>query len=365
MSAGGAGLPRSAALVGAVLKAVLLVDDAVGERRRLLVDAEGEAFRLEIHQTRALSPEPRVGEAWTGRLTARAADRKDWFVDLGTGPAGVLSGVSGERFHEGAWVAVRIRAEAWAEKGPLLELSSDAPRDKAGWLKAPDDDSFLDGVELQDERADHETRAEIDAVIRRSLDTRIPLIGGGDIHFDQTRALLAIDVDAGSATALGRKGHAARLNEAAAIAAARLIALRNAAGLVVVDFLPLHSVPDRKALTDLFRDRLTTYLGRKADVLGLSRLGLCEAAISRRTRPFARALALDKPEMRQSLDLLRNLESQGRSNRGSRLIARAPCNVLDWLLAKPFDWEADLANRIGRRWRLEQGNGPAQVWSET
>jgi hypothetical protein len=338
----------------------LYTDEAVGERRRLLTDSRERPFRLEIRQTRALSPEPRLGEVWTGRLEAQTPDRKDWFVDLGCGPSGVLSGLSGDKYHSGAIVAVRVRAEAWADKGPILELRPEPPGAKAGLLHVAEADAFLAGIETEP-APDEDARRQIDAAIELALSRIVPLRGGGDISLEQTRALLAIDIDAGGRAA--GKGFAVRLNTEAAEEAARQIALRNAAGLVVIDFLPAPGGDASRDLIDRFKQALETHLGRKADVLPMSRLGLCEVSISRRSRPLSRALALQTP-MRTGLDLIRHIETEGVANRRARIIARAPEAVLDWLAHAPFDWQEDLANRIGRRWRLEPGDAP-QVWSET
>jgi cation transport ATPase len=100
-------------------------------------------------------------------------------------------------------------------------------------------------------------------------------------------------------------------------------------------------------------------------VLELSPLGLCEAAIARRARPLADALAAQRDE-REALDALREIESVGVSARAGRIHARISTGARDWLERGVIDWQPALADRIGARWTFEAVGGRAglpEVWS--
>jgi ribonuclease G len=68
--------------------------------------------------------------------------------------------------------------------------------------------------------------------IAAALARELPLEGGGRLSFDQTRALLAVDVDSGA----GARDIAAG-NLAAARAIARQMRIRNSAGVIIIDFI--------------------------------------------------------------------------------------------------------------------------------
>ncbi|MEE8272730.1 MAG: ribonuclease E/G [Alphaproteobacteria bacterium] len=116
------------------------------------------------------------------------------------------------------------------------------------------------------------------------LTPMVPLPGGGSIVIEPTRAVTAIDVDAGAADPF-------RANQAAACEIARQLRLRNIGGLVVIDFISMKRREDRAALVDTLKRALD---GDPASVRlggGVSRLGLVELARQRRGLSLAEAVA--------------------------------------------------------------------------
>lgn len=122
-------------------------------------------------------------------------------------------------------------------------------------------------------------------VLPELLEPTVPLQGGGAITIEATRALTAVDVDAGAAR------DALRTNREAAAAVARQIRLRNLGGLIVIDLItPADGAARRRVLADLRAaladDPLRPQLGD-----GVTRFGLVEVARRRRGRPLACVLA--------------------------------------------------------------------------
>ena len=191
-----------------------------------------------------------------------------------------------------------------------------------------------------------------------------PLHGGGDIAIEATRGLTAIDVDSGGRAGSGdAEAFALDLNLAAADEAARQVALRGLGGLVAIDFVGMLAAKNRRDVAEAFRKSLAARLGRASEVLELSQLGVCEAAIARRIRPVRDALAAPAAE-REALDVLRAIESAGWAARGARLHARVSQQAAEWLEVDPVGWKDQLAGRIGARWTIEGGApGKAEVWS--
>jgi Ribonuclease G/E len=293
---------------------------------------------------------------------------RGWFVDVGLEGDGVLE--TKANITEGMLVPVRVKSEAWSDKGPVLSLADMSSRvkrpEKAGRHAEPPDDPFLAGVEIGKTIGGEDARREIDAAIDEALAPSASIPGGGELHFDQARALTAIDIDAASREGEGGDFDLV-LNLAAADQAARQIALRGIGGLVAVDFVSLQKRQEREAVAERFRECLTRRLGRASQVLDISALGLCEASIARRLRPAPDALAATPVAEREALDALRMIESEAR-NRQPWIRAKVSRAAEAWLTSHTLGWDKALEDRIGPRWRIEAEDRPPgrpTVWSSS
>lgn len=349
------------------MRATLCIDDAVGEHRRGLIDAAGKPFRLEIERWSERGRRAKLEEVRWGRVRGRLPGNRGWFVDIGLEKDGVIEPTRAAAVTEGALIPVRVKAEAHSDKGPLLSLAdmpADASRpDKPGLHAAPADDPFLRGVEVGATLEGQEARGIVSAAIEEAVQRVVEIDGGGNIAIEATRGMTAIDVDTANRT--GGDDLALLLNLAAAEEAARQIGLRNIGGLLAIDFVSMPQRRDQRAVVEAFRAALAARLGRASDVLDLSKFGVCEAAIARRARPLAEALAVPAAE-REALDALRGIESVGWSARGGRIHARLSQAAATWLAADHIGWKEALAGRIGARWMLEAVDRPAgrpEVWS--
>lgn len=354
------------------MRARLCIDAAVGETRRALLDQDGRPFRLEIERWSERGKRARLDDVWWARVRGRMPGNRGWFVDLGLSRDAVVEPTRAAAVTEGAMLAFRVKSEAWADKGAVLSLADIAttltPPDAPRLHQAASEDPFLRGVDVIETLEGLSARREIDDAIDQATSTTVVLPGGGDIAIETTRALATVDVDAGARIAEQDAGaFALNLNLAAAQEAARHISLRGIAGLLAVDFVRMEARRDQRAVVERFRQALATRLGRASEVLELSPLGLCEAAIARRVRPLADALSAERDE-REALDALREIESVGVSARAGRIHARISTGAKAWLERGVIDWQSALADRIGPRWTFEavEGRpGPPDVWSAT
>lgn len=350
------------------MKAALCIDDAVGEHRRALLDSDGRPFRLEIERWSERDARAKLDEVRWGRAKARTPGNRGWFVDVGAGPEGVLE--TRAVVTDGALLPVRVKSEAWSDKGPVLSLAdmaaSVARPDKPGLHAPPTDDPFLLGLDIVGTLTGADARAAIEAAIEEAGQRIIPMTGGGDIAVDYTRGLTVIDVDSGDRKGeADQEAYALNLNLAAAAESARQLSLRGIGGLVAIDFVGMQVQRNRRTVVDAFRKTLSGYLRRASEVLDMSSLGVCEAAIARRARPVAAALNMP-PAEREALDALRLLESAGWNARGSRLHARVSAEAANWLETHASAWKDQLAGRIGARWAVESEQrqpGQPKVWS--
>ncbi len=353
------------------MKARLVIDEAVGERRRIVLDEQGRPFRISVERWSEKGRRVLLDQVWWGRVKARIPGNRGWFVDLGVGPDGVVEPTKAARVVEGAMLAFRVKSEAWSDKGPVLSLADMSPSampPKEPLLHAdPAEDALVSGVEIVETLTGAEARNIADAAIDDALAATVALTGGGDIGIDVTRAATVIDVDGADRKGGGdAERFALELTALAADAAARQISLRGIGGLVFVDFVSMNEPASRRGVVQRFRDQLALYLGRSSDVLELTRFGVCEAAIARRVRPLRDAVSASAAE-REALDVLRLLETAGEQDRAGRLKARVSGAAAEWLGADPIGWREALAGRIGPRWTIETADGaggPPQVWSE-
>lgn len=353
------------------MKARLCIDDAVGEQRRALLDAEGRPFRIDIERWTERGKRARLDDIWWGRVKARLPGNRGWFVDVGLERDGVVEPTRAASVVEGALLAFRVKSEAWADKGCVLSLAdmspSVTPPSAPALHQEAAEDSFLRNVDVIETLEGLPARREIEAAIDQASSAVVQLPGGGDISIETTRGLSAVDVDSGARVGeRDANAFALNLNLAAAHEIARQVSLRGIAGLLAIDFLRMEQRRDQRAVVEQLRQALAGHLGRASEVLELSALGVCEAAIARRARPLADALAAPADE-REALDALRELESVGTSARTGRIHARISTGAHAWLERGVIDWQPALADRIGARWILEAVEGRAgrpEVWSE-
>ncbi len=108
------------------------------------------------------------------------------------------------------------------------------------------------------------------------LCAEIPLSKGASIIIEPTRALTAIDVNAGAAADFFQ------VNREAARTIARQLRLRNIGGIVVVDFISMRRRDSRNALMEAFRGALEDDPAHVRASRTMSGLGLVELARERR-----------------------------------------------------------------------------------
>jgi len=200
--------------------------------------------------------------------------------------------------------------------------------------------------------------ADIEAQIEQALARELPLAGGGKIVFDQTEALLAIDVDSGqqgpAQAARGADETALRINSEAAGEIARQLRLRSVGGLVVIDFIHMRRAADRTRVVARLRRALRDD-PCPTEVAEMSRFGLVELT-RRRYRPALAARMMDaetlKAAPRPTLEtcacaLFRQLQGALARAPAPRLEVRIATALADWLATegKPL-WTA-FAARFG------------------
>ena len=146
---------------------------------------------------------------------------------------------------------------------------------------APD---LQDKVKRYNEAIPLFTRYQVESQIETAYQREVELNNGGSITIDQTEALVAIDINSSKATGgADIEETALKTNLEAAKEVAKQLRLRDIGGLIVIDFIDMSSLRNKRAVEDLMLesisvDRAKTQVGR------ISRFGLLEMS-RQRLRP--------------------------------------------------------------------------------
>ena len=326
-----------------------VIEDAIGETRAAIY--EGRRL-VEFHLRRHISPAKpaHARDIFTGRVTAIDPSVAGVFVDIGVGPAGLLKFASRKslpKLTEGMLLNVQISRAAIGSKGPNLTFIGEASADKVGPVKQNTLREYLT-LKYPAITFDDTSVSAIDDAVER----RIAVKGGGSVWFDQTQALLAIDVD---------KGEGLSPLESS-ISAGQLIAsqlrLRGLGGLVVIDFPNLRQPKHR---TSLLRNLERAFVSDPAivKIAPMSRFGCVE--LTRSIEDISLDAQMNdrfgNPTLEtQAVRAIRRLEREGLANGGAKLTLHAPQDILDWLETTPLNWYELLTDRIGARFDVKFGD---------
>jgi Ribonuclease G/E len=156
-----------------------------------------------------------------------------------------------------------------------------------------------------------------------ALESRFALPGGGAIFVEVTRALTAVDVDAGDRAGDTAKRLTRAANLAALAEAARVLRLKGLGGLTAIDLVGRgHDAPGILAAA-----RQVFAADNPGVVIApVSRFGVIELAIPRRARPAVEILAGADgavTSLTGALNLIRAMEREALAAGGARIEAAA------------------------------------------
>ena len=131
---------------------------------------------------------------------------------------------------------------------------------------------------------------DVETEIERALARRVELKSGGTLVIDQTEAMTTVDVNTGGFVGSRNFDDTVfKTNLEAAQAIARQLRLRNLGGIVVVDFIDMHSEEHRAAVLEEFKRALARDRTRMT-VNGFTALGLVEMTRKRTRESLAHVL---------------------------------------------------------------------------
>ena len=134
----------------------------------------------------------------------------------------------------------------------------------------------------------------IDRQIKALFGKTVTMKSGGYLIVEHTEALHVIDVNSGNRAKSDKnqETNAFEVNLEAAIEVARQLRLRDMGGIIVVDFIDLHSAENRKLLFEKMRDEMSKDRA-KHNILPPSKFGLVQIT-RQRVRPEMNIVTVEK-----------------------------------------------------------------------
>ena len=168
--------------------------------------------------------------------------------------------------------------------------------------------------------------------LERQLDSafgrKVMLKSGGYIVFDETEAMIAIDVNTGRHKGASTQEEVIlEVNTEAAEEVARQLRLRNVGGLIVVDFIDMKQKKNRNLVYKALKDAMKRDKA-KTNILPISHLGLLEMTRQRVDEgvlssmyvdcPYCRGRGSVKSSLSMSVEIQRQIVSQMRRQQGGQ-----------------------------------------------
>ncbi len=186
------------------------------------------------------------------------------------------------------------------------------------------------------------SRFQIETQIENAFERTVRLPSGGSIVIDQTEALTAIDINSSKAT----KGSdiedtAYNTNLEAAAEIARQLRIRDAGGLIVIDFIDMDSPRHQREVEEKLKDAMKVDRAR-VQIGRISRFGLLELSRQRLRPSLGEATQIVCPRCdghgrirsveSLSLSALRLVEEHAMKDSTGQVLVQAPPSVANFLV---------------------------------
>src|SRR5512146_2306057 len=172
------------------------------------------------------------------------------------------------------------------------------------------------------------SRFQIETQIENAFDRSVRLPSGGSIVIDQTEALTSVDINSSKATkGADIEETAFNTNCEAAVEIARQLRLRDAGGLIVIDFIDMDSPRHERARVQIGRISRFGLLEMSRQRLRPS-LGESSQTVCPRCEGHGRIRSVES----LSLSVLRLVEEQAMKEKTGQVLVQVPAMVANFLL---------------------------------
>jgi ribonuclease E len=212
---------------------------------------------------------------------------------------------------------------------------------------------------LYDDKVPLFNRYQIESQIETAFQREVKLPSGGSIVIDPTEALISIDINSARATkGADIEETATNTNIEAAEEVARQLRLRDMGGLVVIDFIDMHSNRNQREVENRLKaalemDRARVQVGR------ISRFGLMEMSRQRlrpslgetagHVCPRCSGTGIVRDHQSLALSILRLIEEEAAKENTGQIRAEVPVSIGTFLLNEKREIIADIEKRHDSR----------------
>ncbi len=262
-----------------------------------------------------------------------------------------------------AWKAIAEAAQSrsgafliYQESRLIIRALRDYLRGDIGEILVDSDEVFADArdfmqqvmpqnlrkLKLYKEEVPLFSRFQIESQIENAFERQVRLPSGGSIVIDQTEALTAIDINSARAT----KGSdiedtAFNTNLEAAVEISRQLRIRDAGGLIVIDFIDMENPRHQREVEDKLRDALKLDRAR-VQVGRISRFGLLEMSRQRLRPSLGESTQILCPRCdghgrirgveSLSLSIQRLVEEEAMKDSTAQVLVQVPPDVANFLV---------------------------------
>jgi len=232
---------------------------------------------------------------------------------------------------------------------------------------------YQDRVAYYDEPVPLFHKYGIEAEIAKINSRRVELPNGGHLVFDQTEALVAIDVNSGKfREQASAEETALQMNLEAVKEIVRQLRLRDLGGVVIIDFIDMRSDSNRRKVERALREAMKKDRA-KTKILRISALGIVELTRQRMRPSLAHSIFTDCPHCHGlgkiktpeslSLDVVRMIQLALNHEETERVQVTVSPEVLEYLQNRHRRTLVELEEQTGKRIELFVGRhlGPDQM----
>ena len=271
--------PRSSMLISLPGRSVVLMPtaDQIGISRRIASDKERERLR---NIGKKLLPK---GMGMIFRTAAEGLEERELAADLKILlkmweqiEAKVKSSPPKTLIHRDLSLPLKLVRDYFTDE--VTQFLIDSPEEYRNILDFCDFLSPLQraSFELYQEPVPIFEKFGVEDEIQRSLLHRFPLESGGYLIFDQTEAMVTIDINSGRfSSGLGLEETVFRVNLEAVKVIAQQVRLRNLAGMIIIDFIDMTEAKHRNAVVKALREAFRGDRNRP-NIVEMSDLGLVQ-----------------------------------------------------------------------------------------
>jgi ribonuclease G len=187
-------------------------------------------------------------------------------------------------------LALRVIRDFASEPISKITFDHQEPYDEAVKFVRKTAPHLLERIEVYRDKQPLFSHFQVDQKIENALLPTVELPSGGAVVIQQTEALVSIDVNTASFVGVrGMRSTILQNNLEAAIEVANQVRLRNLGGIILVDFIDMERLADRKKLfatleEALAKDQAYTQVGQ------ISNLGLIEISRQRSRQSLTQAM---------------------------------------------------------------------------